>query len=111
MGTIKMKIKGYDKESHSLLISFASDETMSNDPEDYPAYAFQTAEICPHTNDIEEVKLQIAIMGIQIVKQQIAKEKIGGNPVAVIELQKMVGMCFEYDKSDLEKQEVGVVVS
>ena len=56
MGTIKMKIKGYDKESHSLLISFASDETMSNDPEDYPAYAFQTAEICPHTNDIEEVK-------------------------------------------------------
>ena len=89
MKNIKMKIRGYDKENHSLLVSFASDETRSNNPEDYDAIAFQTSEMWPEITDIEQLKLEIAKVGMSIIRQQVAKENIGGNPVKQIELQKL----------------------
>jgi hypothetical protein len=101
MKSIKMKIKGYDKESHSLLVSFASDQTYSQNPEDYQAFAFQTSEMWPEVTDIEQIKLELAKAGMSIVRQQIAKENIGGNPVRLIELQRLVGMSFEYNVSDI----------
>ena len=105
MKNIKMKIVNYDKESHSLLVSFASDETRSSNPEDYPPIAFQTSEMWPDIHDMEELKMKIAEVGMSVVKQQIARENISGNPVKQIELQKLVGMEFEYSESDFVTEE------
>jgi hypothetical protein len=105
MKNVKMKFTGYDKESHSVLVSFASDETRSTNPDDYPSVAFQTSEMWPDINDIEVLKLKIAEVGMSIVRQQIAKENIGGNPIRQIELQKLVGMSFEYSESDFVTEE------
>lgn len=105
MKNIKMKIVDYDKDSHSLLVCFASDETQSSNPENYPPIAFQTSEMWPDIHDMEELKLKIAEVGMSIVKQQIARETISGNPIKQIELKKLVGMEFEYSESDFVTEE------
>lgn len=106
MKNIKMKVVGYDNESHSILVCFASNETRSSNPEDYPPIAFQTSEMWPDIHDMEELKIKIAEVGMSVVKQQIARENIGGNPVKQIELQKLVGMEFEFDESDFETEDM-----
>jgi hypothetical protein len=101
MNSVNMKVVGYDEESHSLLVSFASDETRSQDPEAYPALAFQPINMWPDVSDVVEIKKRIAAAGMFHVKQQKSKENFTADPNRVAALKSLVGQSFTYPVSDL----------
>jgi hypothetical protein len=98
MSTIKMKIVGYDEASNSVLVSYASTETQSQDPADYPAVAIQVNA----ADDLDKIKRDIATMGMQIVRSQINQERMASNQSKVNEIKELVGQEFSFAESDLD---------
>lgn len=96
-----MKIQGFDEQSNSLLVSFASDTTQSQNPDDYPAYAYQPANMWPDITDPQEIKKRIAISGIYHAEQQERHERFNANLVAQQEYKNMAGQANTYLLSDL----------
>lgn len=80
MKKLFMKITGYEESSGSLLICFASDETQSQNPEDYPQYAYQPVTMYPDITDVSTIKKRLAIAGKYLVEQQKRKEVILSDP-------------------------------
>lgn len=101
MNRIKFKINGYDEASHSLLVSFASDTTASQDPGKYAAYAFQPLTMWPDVTDIEELKKRLAAAGMHHAQMQEAKEKFVADPKRVASLKQLVGQTHEFAIDDL----------
>ena len=66
MNTLKMKITGYDEESNSLLVAFASDDTASQNPESYPSLAYQPLTMWPDVTDIDILKKNIVFDGCRL---------------------------------------------
>ena len=101
MNKIKMKINGYDEETNSLLVSFASDETQSQNPNDYPSYAYQPMTMYPDVTDINEIKKRLAQAGIYLAEQQRIKEQFEADPAKVESYKAMIGQVVEYNISDI----------
>lgn len=104
MNKIKFKINGYDDVSDSLLISFASDETQSQDPSDYQSYAYQPMAMYPDVTDINEIKKKLAQSGIYLADQQRIKEEFKANPAKKEAYKALVGQVFEYNVADITSQ-------
>lgn len=105
MNSVNMKIVGYDEDSQSLLVSFASDVTRSQDPEQYPALAFQPLAMWPDITDMVEIKKRLAIVGMHQVERQKSKENFLADPNKVEALKALVGQSFTYQVADLTKKE------
>lgn len=101
MDKVRMKINGYDESSHSLLVSFASDTTKSQNPADYPAYAFQPMTMWPDVTDPNEIKKRIAIAGMHHVQMQEAKEKFVADTQRVKAFKAMVGQTQDFTVTEL----------
>lgn len=71
-----MKIHSFEPESLSFIVSFASDKTKSQNPDDYVKLAYQPATMWPDVTDINEIKKRIAVAGMWEVQQQIIKENL-----------------------------------
>lgn len=96
-----MKITGYDETNHSLLVSFASDTTKSQNPADYPSYAFQPLTMWPDVTDPNEIKKRIAITGMHHAQMQEAKEKFAADPKRVSAFKAMVGQTHDFTVNEL----------
>jgi acyl carrier protein phosphodiesterase len=101
MNKVKIKITGYDEASHSLLVSFASDTTKSQDPASYPSYAFQPLTMWPDVTDVNELKRRLAVSGMHHAQMQEAKEKFMADPSRVAALKALVGQAHEFSVNDL----------
>ena len=101
MNFVKMKIMGYDDESHSVLVAFASDTTKSQDPTVYPVYAFQPLMMWPDVTDIEEIKKRMAVAGLYHTEQQRAKEEFLADDARVSALKGLVGYTATYQAEEL----------
>jgi hypothetical protein len=101
MNILKMKITGYDEISNSLLVSFASDETKSQDPSDYTSFAYQPMTMWPEITDPAEIQKRIAVSGIHLVEQQKIKEDFLANELNANVYKNMVGQVVEFNKNDL----------
>ena len=98
MNTIKMKIVGFEQNSGSVLVAFASDETISPDPADYQAVAIQIDS----ADDIETIKRKLAATGLQTVYAQVRKEKTVVNHDRLGEIVALIGQEISYPVSDFE---------
>lgn len=67
---IYVKFHSYDKKSDSLIVSFASDETESQNPNDYNPVVVQPTLQFPGVTDATELEEKIAILGKEIAHQQ-----------------------------------------
>ena len=101
MNKIKLKINGYDEDSYSLLVSFASDTTKSQDPTEYPVLAYQPQNMWPGVTDISQLPKLIAAAGMWQAEQQTIKEQYSSDPEKQAALQAMVGQTFSFDVLDL----------
>ncbi len=101
MDKVRMKITGYDEVSHSLLVSFASDTTKSQNPADYPSQAFQPLTMWPDVTDANELRKRLAVTGMHHVQIQEAKEKFVADAQRVAELKAMVGQTHEFTVDEL----------
>ena len=101
MNTLYMKVKAFEEQSHSLLVSFASDTTKSQNPDDYPSYAFQPMNMWPDINDPAEIKKRIAVAGLYHAEQQEREEKFVADPAKVQAYKDMVGQGNSYPVDSL----------
>lgn len=101
MNTLYMKIHSYDENSHSLIVSFASDTTKSQDPNSYRAYAFQPMKMWPDVNDPQEVAKRIACAGMGHAKMQEIEENFVADTSKVDEYKNLVGSELSFSVSDL----------
>lgn len=67
---IYVKYHNYDKETDSLIVSFASDETQSQNPADYNPVVVQPTIQFPGITNENELAKKIAELGIDIAKHQ-----------------------------------------
>jgi hypothetical protein len=101
MNKVKFKVTGYDAAAKSLLISFASDTTASQDPADYVTYAFQPLIMWPDVTDITELKKCIAQAGMYHVEMQEADEKFVVDDTRIAAIQALVGQTHEFTVAEL----------
>lgn len=101
MNTLKMKIASYDEDSHSLIVSFASDETASSDPAAYTAYAYQPMNMWPDITNPNELIKRIGQSGVHIAEQQKIKEQFVQNEALITSLKSFVGQEISYAVGDL----------
>jgi hypothetical protein len=101
MQYIRMKVLAFDESSYSLLCSFASDETKSHNPADYPAYAYQPMNMWPDISDPAVIKERIALAGVGIAANQAREEQFIADPAKIAEYKAMVGSVVEYPVNQL----------
>jgi len=101
MNTLYMKIHAFEEASHSLLVSFASDTTLSQNPDDYPKYAYQPINMWPDIDDPTEIKKRIAVAGVYHAEQQERAEKFTADASKVQAYKDMVGQGGSYLATDL----------
>lgn len=96
-----MKIHGFDEESKSLIISFASDTTQHQDPDQYRHLAYQPLTMFPDINDAAEALKRIAVSGLHQVQLQERDEQIQQNPLVVDQYRNLVGQTFSFSTREL----------
>jgi hypothetical protein len=101
MHYIKMKIVAIEEQSYSLLCAYASDDTKSQDPSDYPAYAYQPMNMWPDVTDPEELKQRMAVAGIFLAENQAREEQFIADPQKIEQYKAMVGQVVEYPIAEL----------
>lgn len=101
MELLHMKIHSYDEESKSLIVSFASDKTLHQDPNQYRALAYQPLNMWPGVDDIEEIKKRIAVAGLWIVEQQEREESFSADENKISQFKQLAGQSFTYLAQDL----------
>lgn len=101
MNTLYMKIHAFEEQSNSLIVSFASDTTKSQNPDDYPSYAYQPLHMWPDVSDPVEIKKRIAVAGVYHAEQQEREEKFVADPAKVQSFKDMVGQADSYSSADL----------
>jgi len=101
MKKLYMKIAGYDEQSNSLLVSFASDTTKSQNPEDYEAFAYQPLSLWPDLTDVSELPKLIAQAGMYQVSIKEKEEQIPDRTKINEDCKKLVGSAFTYDTIEL----------
>lgn len=101
MKTLYMKIHQFEEQSHSLIVSFASDTTEHQDPDKYPAYAYQPLHMWPGVNDPEEIKKRIAIAGMYHAEQQEREEKFVADSAKIQQYKDMIGQVSSFPIEDL----------
>lgn len=79
MNTLKMKITGWDEDSKSILVRYASDETANTNPEAYYDLAFQPHTMFPEANTASEVRTALAKAGISIAQEIKSTEDLSNN--------------------------------
>lgn len=101
MNTLYMKIHAFEEQSYSLIVSFASDTTKSQNPDDYTRYAFQPMNMWPDINDPAEIKKRIAVAGVYHAEQQEREEKFIADAAKVQSYKDIVGQETTYSVIDL----------
>ena len=100
MQEIIMKIKGYDDVSHSLVVSWCSDATKSQNPDDYQSLALQPLSMWPDA-DNELLIRRIAEMGIAHVQSIERKENITEDDSRIQYLRSLVDQEFRMNVNDM----------
>jgi hypothetical protein len=99
-----MKIVGYDENSHSLLVSFASDTTKFQDPTQYPILSYQPYTMFPDVTDVTQIPKLIAAAGMWQAQIQETKEAFISDPTKESAYKNMVGQTLSYNVTDLAPQ-------
>jgi hypothetical protein len=79
MNTLKMKITGWDEDSKSLLVRFASDETANTNPDAYYDLAYQPHLMFPTANTATEIKTALAKAGIGVAQEHKRNEDLAAD--------------------------------
>lgn len=98
MERIKVKIHEYDEETHSLIVSFASDDNELG-VDEYRKYAFSISNYNP--DDLQETIYAIAVQGLSIVNKQKMEEEAKKNNDNVEKAKLEVNKVYDFDVKDL----------
>mgnify|MGYP000029223124 FL=1 len=110
MNTLKMKIVGWDEESKSLLVKYASDETSSADPNTYYELAYQPHTMFPEATTQEQVQTALAKAGVYVANQHKLNEDLDADTARLNMYRGLVSdTVHSYNSSDLVEDTSGHV--
>ena len=101
MQTVTVKIIDFEEESGSLICSFASDTTQSNNPDDYRSFAFQPVLMWPDASTTEEVMTELARCGMGMCQEFERQESLKSNSDKTNSYKNMVNQVKTFNVSDL----------
>lgn len=101
MNTIKVKITSWEADGQSLICKFASDETASNNPDDYGAVAFQPKLMWPHATTADQIMQEVARAGISICEEIKTSEDLANNASELSIYSGLSGQEQTFNVSDL----------
>jgi len=101
MNTITIKVIAWENDGQSLICKYASDETNSSNPDDYPPYAFQPKMMWPHATTAEAVMEEAARAGISICENIKAEEDLARDAAQLGIYESLVGTEQTYPANDL----------
>jgi hypothetical protein len=94
----KIYIKFYEfHEDGSLIFAVASDETKSQNPDDYSMHCMQPLDQWSDIKDVNEIKKRLVSSMHWHVKKQYERENKVNNPVLVESFKDLIGKTEEYD--------------
>jgi hypothetical protein len=103
MDTLTVKVHEYDEDTHSLIVSFATDASeMSVDESE--RYSFEIANYNP--SDMEDTLIQITKQGAQIAHQKWLAEQSKNNADIVSAAKDQVGKVYNYQIADLLPKDI-----
>jgi len=103
MDTLTVKVHEYNEDTHSLIVSFATDASeMSVDETE--KFSFEIANYNP--NDMEDTLLQITKQGAQIAHKKWLAEQSKSNDVVVSAAKDQVGKVYNYQIADLLPKDI-----
>lgn len=101
METIKIKVKQFDTNTNSLIISVASNETQSNDPNDYDGFCYQPLTMWPDEANTQNLLRNLAYANLYVAKQQKQQESISESDPRIEWMKTIEGETFEFNVEDL----------
>ena len=103
MDTLTVKVHEYNEDTHSLIVSFATDASeMSVDETE--KFSFEIANYNP--NDMEDTLLQITKQGAQIAHKKWLSEQSKSNDTVVSAAKDQVGKVYNYQIADLLPKDI-----
>jgi hypothetical protein len=102
MKKLILKVHRYVPDEQNLIVSFASDETKSQNPEDYPELAFNPFNLWPEVSDMSQIPLLLARAGIYYVEMQAKKEATVYDEKQQEQLKNLAGQTLEYSLTELD---------
>lgn len=99
MNKLILKVKHWDDETNSLIVSFASDVSAKS-VDEYSALAYQPT-MFDNPEDIDFVLKRIAQSGFSVCETRNKQEDFTKNAISKNVYQNLVGKTFEYTIEDL----------
>jgi hypothetical protein len=96
-----MKIYSYNEETKQFTIAFASDETKSQNPDDYVKLAYNPFIMFPDITDPTLIPEKIALSGLYETKQQAKQEQLYQDPLYDSTYKNLEGQILTFDENDL----------
>jgi hypothetical protein len=103
METIKLKIQDFDSNNISILVSVASDETNSNNPDDYDAVSYSPITMWPDETDTNKILRNLAYANLYNAEQQKMKENLSDSDPRIQWLESIKGKTFEFNVEELKQ--------
>ena len=102
MKSIKMKIHEYDEQTHSLIVSFCSDDSVE-DIDNCKKIAFNINNYNP--DDLQDAIQKIAKHGIEMIKKEQLLQQSQSNLTIKEQAMTHVGKTFEFNTDEINPQE------
>jgi len=90
MATIHTKIHEYNKDTQSVVVSFASDTTKSQNPDDYEKFNYDISSLVEESASQQDLKDALALAGLSWCEAHCKKEMLDDRPEKQAELESLV---------------------
>ena len=94
MATIYTKIHEYNKETQSVVASFASNKTKSQNPDDYEKLNYNVATLVGEGASLQDLKDALASAGLGWCKAYCMKEMLDDKPEKQAEVETLVNSSW-----------------
>lgn len=101
MNKIYIKIHRWDPHSKSLIVSFASDQTKSQNPDDYPQLAIQPMNMWPGVDTIEQIMKNMSNLARIQCEMTVRQEVQNDNLELIGKLEVLAGKEYTFDEFDI----------
>jgi hypothetical protein len=104
MNKLKIKIVGFNSETHDLQVTFASDKNLKKLGE-YSTLNFSLPSTYSSISDPEKILKHIAKEGIMICEMESIRENVKKDPNISDFFNSKIGETFEFDMNVLKKND------
>ena len=97
MATIYTKVHEYNTETQTVVASFASNMTKSQNPDDHEKLNYNVASLVEEGASLQDLKDALALAGLGWCEIHCKKEKLDDKPEKQTEVETLVGSSWSQE--------------